>query len=254
MANPAQSAQAQQQRVREKGPILRTLYPICIHRPAAGLAVYQRTVRMDRFVLLLARTGWHHARDMLNNELRWIAKGFAKSLVVDDPGRTAKEVIDLAYKWIFDETGLIEWINCSAVQSRINSGQARGAQQCLGIIYVALEDYGLAAVYAVLTFLTRLLILTLSIPLFVMAAFTGAVDGLVRRDLRRFGSGRESGFIYHRAMMLMVPAGVAPWVIYLAMPVSVNPMLILRLSAAILGMVVNTILRESNILGISISS
>jgi integrating conjugative element membrane protein (TIGR03747 family) len=198
--------------------------------------------------------GWHHARDMLNNELRWIANGFAKSLVVDDPGRTAKKVVDLAYKWMFDEPGLIEWINYSASQSRINSGQAHGAQQYLGTIYVALEDYGLAAVYAVLTFLTRLLILTLSIPLFVMAAFTGAVDGLVRRDLRRFGSGRESGFIYHRAMMLMVPAGVAPWVIYLAMPVSVNPMLILRLSAAILGMVVNTILRESNILGISISS
>ena len=31
------------------------------------------------------------------------------------------------------------------------------------------------------------------------AIFVGLVDGLVRRDIRRFGAGRESGFIYHRA-------------------------------------------------------
>jgi integrating conjugative element membrane protein (TIGR03747 family) len=99
-------------------------------------------------------------------------------------------------------------------------------------MYVYVEDYGLAALYTVLTFLTRLLILTLSIPLFLMAAFIGAVDGLVRRDLRRFGAGRESGFVYHRAKILVVPVGVASWVVYLALPVSVSPVLILLPCAA----------------------
>jgi integrating conjugative element membrane protein (TIGR03747 family) len=136
---------------------------------------------------------------------------------------------------VFEKTGLIEWINYSAAQSRINGSQAQGVHQYLGLMYVYVEDYGLAALYTVLTFLTRLLILTLSIPLFLMAAFTSAVDGLVRRDLRRFGAGRESGFIYHRAKMLVVPVGVAPWVVYLALPVSVSPVLILLPCAVVLG-------------------
>ncbi|WP_459200761.1 DUF4400 domain-containing protein, partial [Pseudomonas tremae] len=42
--------------------------------------------------------------------------------------------------------------------------------------------------YTTLVFCVRLVILTLAIPLFVMTAFVGFVDGLVRRDLRRFGA------------------------------------------------------------------
>ncbi len=68
-----------------------------------------------------------------------------------------------------------------------------------------------------------------------MAAFVGLVDGLVRRDIRRFGAGRESGFIYHRARASLIPLAVLPWVTYLALPVSVSPLLILLPSAVLLG-------------------
>ncbi|RRV10053.1 TIGR03747 family integrating conjugative element membrane protein [Pseudomonas sp. v388] len=240
MANPTQSAQTQQQRVREKGRIMRALsIPFAFIGLLLGSLFISVLIEWIGLCFYWREQGWHHARDMLNNEVQWIANGFAQSLVVDNPGRTAKAVIDVAYVWMFEKTGLIEWINYSAAQSRINGSQAQGAHQYLGMMYVALEDYGLAAVYTVLTFLTRLVILTLSVPLFLMAAFTGAVDGLVRRDLRRFGAGRESGFIYHRAKMLVVPVGVAPWVIYLAMPVSVSPVLILLPCAVVLGGVVS---------------
>jgi len=121
----------------------------------------------------------------------------------------------------------------------LNSGNGDGVQYHLGTAYVQIENYGLAAVYAVLTFLSRVLILTLSLPLFLMAAFTGLVDGLVRRDLRRFGAGRESGFIYHRAKMLILPLLVLPWVIYPALPITINPIMILLPSAAALGLVVS---------------
>ena len=70
------------------------------------------------------------------------------------------------------------------------------------------------------------------------ATFVGLVDGLVRRDIRRFGAGRESGFIYHRARASLIPLAVLPWVTYLALPVSVNPLLILLPSAALLGVAV----------------
>ena len=65
-----------------------------------------------------------------------------------------------------------------------------------------------------LVFLVRLLVLVLILPLFLMAAFVGLVDGLVRRDVRGFGAGRESGFVYHRQGEPDA-AGGAAWVTYL---------------------------------------
>jgi hypothetical protein len=75
------------------------------------------------------------------------------------------------------KTGLIDWINYSASQSRLNGTQGDGVQYYLGVLYIYVEDYGLAAVYTILTFLTRLVILTLTIPLFLMAASTGWLMG-----------------------------------------------------------------------------
>jgi integrating conjugative element membrane protein (TIGR03747 family) len=75
--------------------------------------------------------------------------------------------------------------------------------------------------------------------LFLMAAFVGLVDGLVRRDVRKFGAGRESGFVYHRAKATLVPLVVLPWVVFLALPVSLHPLLILLPSAVLLGLAVN---------------
>ncbi|WP_420793160.1 DUF4400 domain-containing protein [Pseudomonas guariconensis] len=61
-----------------------------------------------------------------------------------------------------------------------------------------IQNYALAVLFTVLIFCVRLVVLALTIPLFALAAFTGLVDGLVRRDLRRFGSGRESSYLYTR--------------------------------------------------------
>jgi len=97
----------------------------------------------------------------------------------------------------------------------------------------------LAAGYTVLTFLVRVLVLCLTLPLFVTAAFVGVVDGLARRDIRRIGAGRESGFLYHRARASVLPIATLPWVIYLALPVSVHPLWILLPSAILLNIAVN---------------
>jgi integrating conjugative element membrane protein (TIGR03747 family) len=81
----------------------------------------------------------------------------------------------------------------------------------IGWTMIQFQDYGLAALYTVLTFCVRMVILTLTIPLFLLAAFTGAVDGLVRRDLRTFGSGRESSYLYHKARGTILPLAIVPW-------------------------------------------
>lgn len=68
----------------------------------------------------------------------------------------------------------------------------------------------IATANTTLVFLLRLLVLCLILPLFLIAAFVGLVDGLVRRDIRRFGAGGESGFIYRRARASLIPLAVLP--------------------------------------------
>ncbi len=181
--------------------------------------------------------GWHHAQGMLSFELDQLSTHFTRSVVVQEPGRTAHWLVERAYDWVFVKSGLMDWVRDAAAQSRAGAqAQAKDFRYYLGLVYVHLEGYLIAAAFTVLVFLVRLLVLCLTLPLFVMAAFVGLVDGLVRRDIRRFGAGRESGFIYHRAKASLMPLAVLPWVVYLALPVSVNPLLILLPSAALLGL------------------
>jgi len=49
------------------------------------------------------------------------------------------------------------------------------------------------------------------------------IDGLVRRDLRRWGGGRESSFVYHYAKKAAFPMVIVAWVLYLALPFSLHP-------------------------------
>ncbi len=69
----------------------------------------------------------------------------------------------------------------------------------------------------------RLAALTPAVPVFGLFALVAVVDGLVQRDLRRWGGGRESSFVYHHAKKAILPALVLAWVVYLAMPGSVHP-------------------------------
>ena len=67
------------------------------------------------------------------------------------------------------------------------------------------------------------------------AVFVGLAGGVVRREHPPLRRGMRVGFIYHRARASLLPLAVLPWVTYLALPVSVNPLLILLPSAVLLG-------------------
>ena len=75
-------------------------------------------------------------------------------------------------------------------------------------------------------FSVRLAVLALAMPVFVMFTMVAIVDGLVKRDLRRWGGGRESSFVYHWAKRSALPLLVLTWVIYLALPFSLHPSLV----------------------------
>ena len=75
-------------------------------------------------------------------------------------------------------------------------------------------------------FAVRLAVLLLAFPAFILLALVGLVDGLVQRDIRRWCGGRESSFVYHWAKKNLYPFLILPWIIYLAMPESIHPNLI----------------------------
>lgn len=184
--------------------------------------------------------GWRHAQAMLEHELGWLSQGFMQSVVVQEPGKTASWLVQVTYDWVIVKTGLLDWLNkMQGYAKQGPSGNGLDMTYQLAWAVSKFQDYGLAALYTLLVFCVRLVILTLTIPLFAMTAFVGFVDGLVRRDLRKFGAGRESSYLYHKARSTMMPLVIMPWTLYLALPFSVSPLLILLPCAALLGISVS---------------
>lgn len=134
--------------------------------------------------------GWRHAQGMLIYELEQLPQNFTRSVLVQEPGRTAQKLVAHAYNGVLVQTGLIDWAEKVSGQAESNRHRAeRDFRYHLGQAYGLLEDYLLTATYTSLVFLFCLMVLCLTLSLFVMAAFVGLVDGLVRRDIRRSAQG-----------------------------------------------------------------
>lgn len=236
MRDPATTAQHQQ--VRQQGLIVGVVtFPFRMFGVLCGSLLLSILIECVGMHLFWPGQGWHHAQDMLGHDLNQLSSYFTRSAVVQEPGRTAHWLVETAYHGLFIRTGLLDWMRDVAAQASAPShGASRDFRYYISQFYVWLESYLIAAAFTALTFLVRLLVLVLTLPLFVMAAFVGFVDGLVRRDIRKFGAGRESGFIYHRAKASLMPLAVLPWVVYLTLPMSVHPLLILLPSALLLGL------------------
>lgn len=239
MSDPAAAAQRQQDRQQGLIAGIVTL-PFRFFGVLCGSLLLCIVIECAGMYFFWQDEGWHHAQRMLSHELEQVSSTFTQSMLIQEPGRTANLLIERAYEWVFVKSGLLDWMRESSSQASTGSrGQTKDFRYYLSAVYVHLESYLVASAYITLVFLVRLLVLFLTLPLFVLTAFVGLVDGLVRRDIRRFGAGRESGFIYHRAKASLMPLAVLPWVSYLAMPVSVSPLLILLPSAVLLGLAVD---------------
>jgi integrating conjugative element membrane protein (TIGR03747 family) len=174
--------------------------------------------------------GWRHSQAMLHAEIGWLGEQFQRSLLLQTPEASTRAALNWLHTALFERSGLLDYAHQARAQ-RDNGGLSG----LLAELYLLLENFILASLYVTLTFSVRIIILTLALPLFVLALFTGLIDGLMRRDLRKFGAGRESSFIYHRAKGLLTPLLITPWILYLAMPVSLNPLWILLPCATLQG-------------------
>lgn len=93
----------------------------------------------------------------------------------------------------------------------------------------------LSAGNVTLTFLLRLAILLQALPLFVLTITIGLVDGLVRRDLRRFGADHESGFVYHHAKRMIGSSLAATGLVWLTVPIILEPEYVFMPGAVLIG-------------------
>ncbi len=183
--------------------------------------------------------GWRHAETMFYYEVKQFSETFTQSLLVSKPVEKTGWILSQAHEWLFVKTGLTEQAQAVLTPTEQDIARKLEFRGFISMVYSGVQDYVLAAAFTALTFIVRVLVLVLSLPLVVLAVMVGLVDGLVRRDIRRMTAGYESGFIYHRARSLLIPLVVLPWMIYLALPVSISPVLILLPGALQLGTAVN---------------
>ena len=120
---------------------------------------------------------------------------------------------------LYEQSGLarfLEWLRRPASPAHAGGGRLRA-------VLLPLVDYVISALQVIQVLVARLAVLTLSMPVFLLLSIVALVDGLVQRDLRRWGGGRESSFVYHWAKRSALPLWVFAWVAYLAAPVTVHP-------------------------------
>ena len=171
--------------------------------------------------------GYHHSKNVMQQEFDWFSSEFQQSLIYSDPVVGLQKILAFVKYWLFYKTGIQSWLN------HPNTGDIS-----MWLFYY-LNAYVQSALYVTLTFVIRVCIIVLTSPLFLLTALVGFVDGLVQRDLRRFGVGRESAFKYHHAKVLVFPSMIVAWVIYLSIPFSIYPNLILVPSAFLFGLTIS---------------
>jgi integrating conjugative element membrane protein (TIGR03747 family) len=238
MADPA--AVAQHQQARSQGLILGILtLPLRLLGVLCGSLLLSIVIECLGVLAIWPEQSWHHAQRMLEYEVDHLSARFIQSIVLSDPVKTADHLLVHAYDRIFLKSGLMRWAQNANSHVGTVVAPPQGMKRFLTLSFDSVAPFALAAGYTILTFLVRLIVLCLTVPLFLVSALIGLVDGLVRRDIRRFGAGYESGFVHHRVKAMVVPIAVLPWVLYLALPVSVHPLFVLLPGAMLLSVTIN---------------
>jgi integrating conjugative element membrane protein (TIGR03747 family) len=187
-------------------------------------------VEWTGMVLWWPDEGIEHSRTMLATEISYLESDFRRSVVTSDPAQFAKRFADNTYHYLFEVTRFVDFIRWVSPPPVSNE---QGLRTTLHKIYQPTAEFVIAMMQVTQLFSVRLAILTLAMPVFLLFSLVALVDGLVQRDLRRWGGGRESSFVYHYAKKAALPLVVITWVVYLALPFSAHPSFIVLPFAAL---------------------
>ena len=164
--------------------------------------------------------GVAHSRRLLDAERAALVTHFDRHLMVRAPAVFGTHLGEGLSKFIFERAHLDEVIAWSTTPPMAGQSTIR-----IGLRHLAnaLSNYLIATKQIVQLFGTRLSVLILALPTMMVCGVVAVIDGLVRRDVRRWRGGRESGFVYHWIKDAAVPLCAAPWFAYLVAPISLPP-------------------------------
>ncbi|HCI6425178.1 TPA: DUF4400 domain-containing protein [Klebsiella quasipneumoniae subsp. similipneumoniae] len=158
----------------------------------------------------------------------------------------SEQVLQATWQWWRGSAGALVWLveDLAIVSDTLQQGIAALIASLNGLsglfwtetVTTVIRCALLSAGNVTLTFLLRLAILLQALPLFVLIIVVGLIDGLVRRDLRKFGAGHESGFVYHHARRMIGSSLAATVLVWLALPVFLEPRVVLLLGALLIGL------------------
>ena len=195
--------------------------------------VFSIIIEWAGMVLWWPEEGLGHSRTMLAKEISYLDTDFKRSVVTSDPARFAKRFADNTYHYLFEVTRFVDFIRWISPRPTTNE---QGLRVALHNIYHPIAEFVIAMMQVTQVFSVRMAILTLAMPIFLLFSLVALVDGLVQRDLRRWGGGRESSFVYHYAKKAALPLVVITWVVYLALPFSLHPSIIVLPFASLFAM------------------
>jgi len=177
--------------------------------------------------------GSEHAKRVLATDQAYLNRqAYDQSLVFkNDAIELSRQAVD----WVAKQSCLRKIL---ATVPAAPDGTFANIQNWANDLYLRYNDYLQASVFATQTFVVRLTLIFFSLPIFAIAALVGGVDGLVERDLRRWGGGRESSNVFNLARRSVVPSFVAACVVYISLPFSTNPVIVMLPFAFSLGLAV----------------
>ncbi|EJH2659919.1 TIGR03747 family integrating conjugative element membrane protein [Salmonella enterica] len=137
--------------------------------------------------------------------------------------------------WLVEDLAIVRGKLQQGIAALIASFSGQSGLFWTEIVTTVIRCALLSAGNITLTFLLRLAILLQALPLFVLIIVVGLIDGLVRRDLRRFGAGHESGFVYHHARRMIGSSLAGTGLVWLTVPVFLEPRYIVILGVMLIG-------------------
>lgn len=171
---------------------------------------------------LWPQEGAGHSARLLEQALAFLSRDFKSSLLTHSPAAFAQGFVQGVY-YGAEVTGLAGLIKQITIHASLPQ---QPLHPILSWLYPHLANYSLAAINTACVFAVRLAILTLSLPAILLLVLVALVDGLAQRDIRRWSGGRESAFVYHWVKQLFKPVLSLPWLVYLALPLTIHPNLI----------------------------
>jgi integrating conjugative element membrane protein (TIGR03747 family) len=167
--------------------------------------------------------GEFHAKEIVAQDMDYIAMA-PRSLLVRDTVAWSNRVIG----WVafpYEKLGVLNWYERLHGESAQRSAPAANqsilsqrVSKANASLQHTLSKWLVMSMYVGQDVLLRLSVAAFALPAFVLACMVGVVDGLVRRDLRRWGGGRESSFVYHHAKRYTHWALTGGFGLYLAWP------------------------------------